>query len=153
MPNRGFGAETREGEISPARRGQVLVEAPVRLEFHDVDDREGPEAARNGVVREGRSGEDLRGGRGGRIRQVLPLGDRAEAAESFELGDGARGDGTVERVLLVQGAIGAGGGGESERVDEDPAVDAEQLLAVRSSNVGRFAQDVPGEFQVRHFVL
>ncbi|KAK9950057.1 hypothetical protein M0R45_005563 [Rubus argutus] len=94
-----FGIDRRE--ISPARRGQVLVEAPVRLEFHDVDDREGPEAARNGVVREGRSGEDLRGGRGGRIRQVLPLGDRAG-------------------LLKVSSSATehAGGGGESERVNE-----------------------------------
>lgn len=80
-------------------------------------------------------------------------GNRAEATESIRCGDGARGDDTVERVLFVQGAGRAGGGGQGERVDQDLAVDAEQLLAGCSSNVGRFAQDFSGQFQIGYFLL
>lgn len=75
-------------------------------------------------------------------------GHSAEGIEGIECGDWARGDDSVERVLSVSGRTGTGSGVAGERSNQDSAPDAEQLLAVCSSNVGRFAQDISGELQI-----
>lgn len=59
MPNRGVDAEEGEGEAGPFGSREMAVEAAGGPELGDVDDREGSQGARNGVVGEGREGEDM----------------------------------------------------------------------------------------------
>lgn len=132
MLNRDIKAKTSQSQTRPTWSGEIASEVVIGAESERFDHRKGVEASRNGVVGEGMLVRDCGG-------LELRGEDLAEVAEGVERGHRARGDCAVELMLSLPRQGGAGSGGKGERRDQDFASDAEQLLTVGSSNVGRLA--------------
>lgn len=143
MPNFDFNAETDQNQISPTRSDKISYEASlgVEFEFKHFDDGEGSESSRNGINGERRKKRDRR-------RLGMRSGDSTESVEGIERGDGARGDDTVERLLSVQRREGGRGVDEGEWINEDFAVNAEQLLTAGTADGERSVEDFSDQFEI-----
>lgn len=143
MPNFDFNAETDQNQISTTRSDKISNQASlgVELEFKQFDDGEASESSRNGIDGERRKNRDRR-----RLR--MRSGDSTESVEGIERRDRARGDDAVERLLSVQRREGGRGVDEGEWLNEDIAVNAEQLLTAGTADGERSVEDFSNQFEI-----
>lgn len=136
-------AETSEIETGPTRGNKIGGETDIGSEpvVNGVDNRKIAEGDGNDVVDERRSVANMRW-------RGMHSGNSPEGSESIECSDGARGDDTVGRVLLVPWPKGTGRSCQSQWLNQDFVANAEQLLAFCSPNVCWYAQDLSCQFQV-----
>ncbi|KAF8405862.1 hypothetical protein HHK36_007940 [Tetracentron sinense] len=146
LPDHCIDAKTDQGKDPLARSGTDIGEINLSNEFRCFDHREGYEAIRDGFDVHRKPNRNMRG-------SSLHFSDCSEIAKSIKFSDRARGCDTVERLSSLPRSERAGGGDEEQRIDEDLVVDAEQLLAVSSSNVQRSTQDLTGKLKIMPFEL